>query len=110
MLDPLETPCYRVEVQRYGAFALHNKRNNMPTRIQMRPNANPHPIIGIDGRSLGWFVPGLGYWVTVENRLSVNEVLALGVAVEVSPATAPFPALNVSAASAEVHGSIHIGE
>ena len=78
-------------------------------RILMKPDAEPCEIMTSDGRSLGWFMAGLGYWVTPENCLTVEKVLDNGSAVLTDPATAPFAPMNISTEPSEVSGSVTIG-
>lgn len=73
----------------------------------MDPEAASEDIITSDGRNLGRFIAGHGYWVTEMNLLTVEKVLKDGRAKEVDPATAPY---LIAAWSGKISGSVTIGK
>jgi hypothetical protein len=64
------------------------------------------PITAPDGRVLGEFVPGLGYWVTPENMGCVKELLTNGRMIPADPSGAPLGTggLHIKAIDSEVSG------
>lgn len=104
--------CYNEgELPLYVLESKPRKVNKMQTkRVKIMPHARPTEIITPDGRSLGWFVSGLDYWVTPQNREAVERLVARGDAEYVEPSTAPFEPFQLDVEKAEVSGLIKIGD
>jgi hypothetical protein len=84
----------------------------MTRRIQMKPDAAPEPIIDPEGRSLGTFLPGFGYWITPQNEAICRKVIEDGRAIEVDENSSPFnkAGLKIGAQDGLVTGSVTIQE
>lgn len=72
----------------------------------MAADAEPEPIMRLDGVQLGLFLPGLGYWVTPQNIDTAYKVLAEGRARIVEPASQA--GLVIGAGGGEVAGAVEI--
>lgn len=84
----------------------------MVRRIQMKEDAQPEPIITQDGRRLGTFLPGHGYWITPQNEAICRKVIEDGRAIEVDETHSPFnkAGIKIGAQDGMVLGSISIEE
>lgn len=89
-----------------------NQEYPMARRIQMKPDVAPEPIITEDGRRLGNFLPGFGYWITPQNEAICRKVIEDGRAIEVDENHSPFnkAGIKIGAQDGMVLGSITIEE
>ena len=84
----------------------------MARRIQMKPDAQPEPIIAPDGRNLGTFIPGFGYWITTQNEAICRKVIEDGRAIEVDETHSPFnkAGIKIGAQDGMILGSVSVKE
>jgi hypothetical protein len=77
-------------------------------RIRVKDDAPQTPIIGLLGEVLGTFIPGLHYWVTAQNKKSVEKLVANGHAEAVDPDGGPLLPDWLRAESGHVKGTMEV--
>lgn len=76
----------------------------------MKEDAAPEPIISPEGRRLGTFLAGLGYWITPENQHVARKVIEDGRAIEAYEEDAPLNKAGIELGRGEgkVRGSVSL--